>query len=130
MQRASTTLRAAARRCAPQQQQLAAARTAFRPQRAASVFAASSRSLERNPRFLAQTRGFAFDANDEVHQDIDKRVKEHDILLFMKGNPLFPQCGFSRMVCEVLKREGLEGKFQSVDILAAENQALRDLRVT
>ena len=25
----------------------------------------------------------------------------------MKGNPTFPQCGFSRTVCEILKREGL-----------------------
>ena len=38
------------------------------------------------------------------------------IVLFMKGNPIFPQCGFSRQVAEVLKREGYEGKYHFVNV--------------
>jgi len=42
----------------------------------------------------------------------------------MKGNPIFPQCGFSRTVCEVLRREGFEGQYESVNVL--ENEDIRE----
>lgn len=42
----------------------------------------------------------------------------------MKGNPIFPQCGFSRTVCEVLKREGFEGKFGTENVL--DDMAVRE----
>src|SRR3546814_13627187 len=32
---------------------------------------------------------------DDVNARIDEKVKGSDVLLFMKGSPLFPQCGFS-----------------------------------
>ena len=37
---------------------------------------------------------------------IDTLVKNNRVMLFMKGNPTFPQCGFSAAVVEVLKKHG------------------------
>jgi monothiol glutaredoxin len=50
-----------------------------------------------------------------AHDQIAKDVAENDVLLFMKGTPLFPQCGFSAAVVQVLSELGV--KFKSVDVL-------------
>jgi monothiol glutaredoxin len=42
-------------------------------------------------------------------------VKSNDIVLFMKGTPLFPQCGFSSRAVAILDR--LEAKYETVDVL-------------
>ncbi len=52
---------------------------------------------------------------DPVHDDIDKLVREHDVVLFMKGTPQFPQCGFSQRVASILQASGVP--FTSVNIL-------------
>lgn len=39
---------------------------------------------------------------NEIEQQIDKLVREQDIVLFMKGTPQFPQCGFSQRVVAIL----------------------------
>jgi monothiol glutaredoxin len=44
---------------------------------------------------------------DEIQQQIDKLVHEHDIILFMKGTPQFPQCGFSQRVTQILGGYGV-----------------------
>ena len=41
---------------------------------------------------------------------IDELVKSNDILLFMKGNASFPQCGFSGRAIQVLKACGVDAK--------------------
>jgi monothiol glutaredoxin len=46
---------------------------------------------------------------------IDEIVKGSDVVLFMKGTPLFPQCGFSSRAIAILERLGVE--FSSVDVL-------------
>ena len=38
----------------------------------------------------------------------DQLVKSHPVVLFMKGNKSFPQCGFSAAVVEVLKQHGVD----------------------
>lgn len=43
-----------------------------------------------------------------THERIEKEVGESDVVLFMKGTPLFPQCGFSAAVVDVLERVGIE----------------------
>lgn len=53
--------------------------------------------------------------SDTVHARIDEIVKSNDILLFMKGSPLFPQCGFSSRAVAILQHLGVE--FDSVDVL-------------
>ena len=39
------------------------------------------------------------DANMSIEQFIDNEVKSNDVVLFMKGTPQFPQCGFSGRWC-------------------------------
>ena len=36
---------------------------------------------------------------DPVQERIEREISEHDIVLFMKGTALFPQCGFSSWLC-------------------------------
>ena len=54
-----------------------------------------------------------------VINDIKTDIEGNDIVLFMKGSPMFPQCGFSATAVEILNRMGLE--FKSVDVLADDN---------
>ncbi len=42
----------------------------------------------------------------ERRQELDALVKEHDIVLFMKGTPDMPQCGFSNRAAQVLSALG------------------------
>ncbi|HAE95159.1 MULTISPECIES: Grx4 family monothiol glutaredoxin [Hyphomonas] len=53
---------------------------------------------------------------------IDKAVKSNDVVLFMKGTPTFPQCGFSSVVVQVLDYLGVE--YVSTNVL--EDQAVRE----
>lgn len=46
---------------------------------------------------------------------IDQLVKDHRIVLFMKGTTLFPQCGFSSRAVAILDRLGVP--FETVDVL-------------
>jgi len=46
---------------------------------------------------------------------ISKTVKENDVVLFMKGTPLFPQCGFSSRAIAILDHCGVA--YESVDVL-------------
>ena len=47
---------------------------------------------------------------------IDKIVKGADVVLFMKGNRMFPQCGFSARAVGILQQLG--AKFETVDVLS------------
>jgi monothiol glutaredoxin len=46
----------------------------------------------------------------DVQQRIDQLVKGNDVLLFMKGNAAFPQCGFSGRAIQILKACGVDPK--------------------
>ena len=46
---------------------------------------------------------------------IEQEINDHPVVLFMKGTPIFPQCGFSAMVIQVLTQMG--AKFKSIDVL-------------
>ena len=52
---------------------------------------------------------------DEAIQMIGEHVKANPIMLYMKGNPSMPMCGFSSQVVQVLKSEGVD--FASVNVL-------------
>ncbi len=52
-----------------------------------------------------------------VHDTIRDQVTKHPVVLYMKGSPQFPQCGFSATVAEILKRCGVTDYF-SVNVLA------------
>ena len=46
---------------------------------------------------------------------IKDSVDSHDVVLFMKGTPIFPQCGFSSQVVQILSYLGVQ--FKSVNVL-------------
>ena len=51
----------------------------------------------------------------DANQIIDNEVKSNDVVLFMKGTPLFPQCGFSSRAVAILDHCGVA--YESVDVL-------------
>jgi len=52
----------------------------------------------------------------DVQTRIAEDVKTNDVLLYMKGTPVFPQCGFSSVAVQILSNLGV--KFKAVDVLA------------
>ncbi len=59
---------------------------------------------------------------DPVHDWIAKSVAEHPVILFMKGVPEQPRCGFSAVVVQILDHLGAD--FVGVDVL--QNEQLRE----
>src|SRR4029078_6249828 len=53
--------------------------------------------------------------SDPIQQRIEGLVKGKKVLLFMKGTPQFPQCGFSATVIQILS--GLGAQFDTVNVL-------------
>ena len=51
----------------------------------------------------------------DARDRIDRLVKNNDIVLFMKGTALFPQCGFSSRAVAILDHLGVA--FETVDVL-------------
>jgi monothiol glutaredoxin len=51
-----------------------------------------------------------------VHDRIRQQVTDNPVVLFMKGTPVFPQCGFSATVVQILSHMGI--KFKGIDVLA------------
>ena len=57
----------------------------------------------------------------DVHQRIEQLVKDNDVVLFMKGNANFPQCGFSGRAIQLLKASGVDTKgLTTVNVLEDE----------
>jgi len=52
----------------------------------------------------------------ETKTRIDSLIEQHKIMVFMKGNKLMPQCGFSNNVVQILNTLGVP--FETVDVLA------------
>jgi monothiol glutaredoxin len=57
-----------------------------------------------------------------IEQFIANEVKSNDVVLFMKGTPQFPQCGFSGQVVQILDHLGVN--YKGLNVL--ENAELRD----
>lgn len=55
-------------------------------------------------------------SDNPVFDRIKGEIDESDVVLFMKGTPVFPQCGFSSLVVQVLTHLGV--KFKGVDVLS------------
>lgn len=60
--------------------------------------------------------------DEKIKKKIKSKIQSSDIHLFMKGTPLFPQCGFSSTVVQILTY--LEVSFTSTDVL--EDEQMRD----
>ena len=52
---------------------------------------------------------------DNVKDRIETDIKSNDVVLYMKGTPVFPQCGFSSAVVQVLTHMGV--KFKGINVL-------------
>jgi monothiol glutaredoxin len=61
-------------------------------------------------------------ASGPVHDFIAKALSDHPVVLFMKGEPEQPRCGFSAVVVQILDHLGVD--FVGVDVL--QDEALRD----
>jgi len=55
----------------------------------------------------------------DILAEIGKAVKENEVVLFMKGTPQFPQCGFSSTVVQIL--DYLGAPYVSANVLASED---------
>jgi monothiol glutaredoxin len=62
----------------------------------------------------------------DVLAQIDQTVKAHDVVLFMKGTPQFPMCGFSGQVVQILDYLGVQ--YAGVNVLDDESvrQGIKD----
>ncbi len=58
----------------------------------------------------------------DIETWIDHEVKSSDVLLFMKGTPTFPQCGFSSQVVQILDFLGVD--YKGVNVL--DNAEIRE----
>ncbi len=57
--------------------------------------------------------------DETTKNQIQQDITEHRVMLYMKGTPESPQCGFSAKVTEILQGQGIT--FGSKDVLADEN---------
>ena len=55
-------------------------------------------------------------SDNPVFDRIKQDISDNDVVLYMKGSPVFPQCGFSAAVVQVLTHLGVQ--FKGIDILA------------
>jgi monothiol glutaredoxin len=63
---------------------------------------------------------------NDVLDQIDRTVKGHDVVLFMKGTPQFPMCGFSGQLVQILDYLGVD--YRGVNVLDDEavRQGIKD----
>jgi monothiol glutaredoxin len=54
-------------------------------------------------------------STNPVFEQIENEIATTDVVVFMKGTPVFPQCGFSAAVVQVLNHLGID--FKGVDVL-------------
>ncbi len=54
--------------------------------------------------------------SEQTRQKIEELLKQHQVVLFMKGSPAQPQCGFSHRAAAILAELGIT--FKAVDVLA------------
>lgn len=54
-------------------------------------------------------------SDNPVFTRIRQEIKDNPVVLFMKGTPMFPQCGFSAAVVQTLSQHGV--KFKGIDVL-------------
>jgi monothiol glutaredoxin len=62
----------------------------------------------------------------DIHTQIDTEVKSNDVVLFMKGTPEMPMCGFSSRATQILQHLGVP--FKGINVLASDElrQGIKD----
>lgn len=61
-------------------------------------------------------------SDNPIFDQIKQETADNEVVLFMKGSPTFPQCGFSAVAVEILNRLGVT--FKGIDVLS--DPAIRD----
>jgi monothiol glutaredoxin len=56
-------------------------------------------------------------SDDDVKRRVDEAIAENEVVLFMKGNRLMPQCGYSKRALELISNHREE--FETIDVLPA-----------
>ncbi|EJD34584.1 glutaredoxin, partial [Auricularia subglabra TFB-10046 SS5] len=78
----------------------------------------TARTATLRPARAAPAQVFRRLLSDDVRQKLDGAVRAHPLVLFMKGEPAAPQCGFSRAVVQILDLHGvLDSKMRTYDVL-------------
>eukprot|EP00762_Andalucia_godoyi_P003073 ANDGO_01081.mRNA.1 Monothiol glutaredoxin-3 len=73
------------------------------------------------PSFVKKVKAFVNaldDENKQLFQKIKELLNQHHAILFMKGAPEAPKCGFSREIVQLIRSQGVD--FHTVDILQDE----------
>ena len=60
--------------------------------------------------------------NLDISETIKNEISNNDVVLFMKGTPVFPMCGFSAAVVEILSQIGV--KYSTINVL--DNNEIRE----
>jgi monothiol glutaredoxin len=65
-------------------------------------------------------------SDNPTFERIQEEIDGNSVVLFMKGNPMFPQCGFSAALVQALTM--MEVKFKGIDVLADDSirQSIKD----
>lgn len=63
-------------------------------------------------------------ANPELREQVQSAIEQNDVLLFMKGTPEMPRCGFSMRTVGILEQLGVE--YGAIDVLPV-LQSLREV---
>jgi monothiol glutaredoxin len=92
---------------------LAQLANAFAPR---SSFGITRTNAEAKALFMSED--FFQETPDMTQERIQELVDNHPVLLFMKGNKLFPQCGFSNTATQILQSYDID--FHTVDVLSDE----------
>lgn len=64
---------------------------------------------------MAESPAHGADGSEDVQQIVDSAIAENELVLFMKGTPDRPQCGFSQRAVGVLRRH--QADFETVNVL-------------
>jgi monothiol glutaredoxin len=97
---------------------LAQSSRAFVP-RASFSLARTNQGNEATPLFMSDMGSeFIQETAEGTKERIQELVENHPVLIFMKGNKLFPQCGFSNTAVQIL--ESYDIPFHTVDVLSDE----------
>lgn len=76
-----------------------------------------------------QTAGEQQTSKEELHQRLSELVKAAPVMLFMKGTPSAPQCGFSRQTVSILREKGIRYGFFNILADDEVRQGLKELPI-
>ena len=110
--------------CAEAVTRFQASMSSFHPKSSQNPVQSVNGTRPSNRLFVVSRRQFVTtptcfeEASSKISQQIESMVKNADVVIFMKGVPEAPRCGFSNAVCQIMRMH--EVPFESHDVLADE----------